>query len=161
MNKRPQYSPEVRERAMRLVMTSEQVFKAGLFIAVLFLSVAAGSCRFQTEDAEDIHHHGESVVYVPEGDSRDGFCLRPRNSEPVVYGAEDNTLFTVHFPGDTDNVLLMLDGGRHELERAVSASGARYVNQDESMVYWAKGRKAFIEIDGEIVLCGEEAVTGE
>ena len=161
MHKRPRYSPEVRERAVRLVITSEPVFKAGLFIAVLFLSVMAGSCRFQTEDAEDIHYHGESVVYVAEGDSRDGFCLRPRNSEPVLYGAEDNTLFTAHFPGDTENVLLMLDGGRHELERAVSASGARYVNEDESIVYWAKGRKAFIEIDGELVLCGEEAVTGE
>lgn len=48
MNKRPQYSPEVRERAMRLVMTSEQVFKAGLFIAVLFLivEIAGGGSRF-------------------------------------------------------------------------------------------------------------------
>lgn len=142
-------------------MTSEPVFKAGLCIAVLFLSAAAGSCRFQTKDSEEIHYHGQSVVYVAEVDRRDGFCLRPRNSEPVVHKAEDNTLFTAHFPGDTDNVLLMLDGGRHELERAVSASGARYVNEDESIVYWAKGRKAFIEIDGELVLCGEEAVTGE
>lgn len=139
MNKRPGDSPAVRERAMRLVMTSAQAFKAGLFIAVLFLSAAAGSCRFQTKGSEDIHYNGESVAYVAEG----------------------NTLFTAHFPDDTENVLLMLDGGRHELERAVSASGARYVNEDESIVYWAKGRKAFIEIDGEIVLCGEEAVTGE
>ena len=161
MNKRPGYSPAVRERAMRLAMTSERVFKAGLCIAVLFLSVAAGSCRFQTQDAEEMHYQGESVAYVAEGDSRDGFCFCPRDSEPAAHGAEDNTLFTAQFADDTENVLLMLDGGRHELERAVSASGARYVNEDESIVYWAKGRKAFIEIDGEIVLCGEEAVTGE
>lgn len=161
MNKRPRYSPEVRRRAMRLVITSEQVFKAGLCIAVLCLAAAAGSCSFQTKDSEEIHYHGQSVAYVAEVDRQDGCCFCPSNSEPVVHGAENNTLFTVHFTDDTENVLLMLDGGRHELESAVSASGARYANEDESIVYWAKGRKAFIEIDGEIVLRGEEAVAGE
>jgi membrane-bound inhibitor of C-type lysozyme len=45
-----------------------------------------------------------------------------------------------------DKVELTLSDGRHMLLlQAISASGARYANTDESFVFWNKGNTAFIE----------------
>ena len=113
-------------------LRSNNLVKAGLGIAVLLFAAAAGSYRLQAEDSEDIHYDGRSFVYVTEG----------------------HTSFSVYLSDDTAHILLILNGARHELERTISASGARYANKDESIVYWNKGSRAFIEVDGEIVLRG-------
>ena len=115
------------------------IVRAGLSMAVLLFSAAAGSCQYETKDSETVHYDGE----------------------PVVYSAEDGASFRVHFADDTEHVLLILNGERYPLERTISASGARYANEDESIVYWNKGKSAFVEVDGEIVLRGREAVIDE
>ena len=101
------------------------VVKAGLSMAVLLFSAAAGSSRPQTKNSEDIHYDGE----------------------PVVYRAEGGKSFRVHYADDAEHVLLILNRERYPLVRTVSASGERYANEDESIVYWSKGRSAFMEVD--------------
>lgn len=44
--------------------------------------------------------------------------------------------------------LSLSDGRRLMLPQALSASGARYANGDESIVFWNKGDTAFIEEGG-------------
>jgi membrane-bound inhibitor of C-type lysozyme len=44
--------------------------------------------------------------------------------------------------------LALSDGRRWILPQALSASGARYANGDESIVFWNKGNTAFIEEGG-------------
>ena len=44
--------------------------------------------------------------------------------------------------------LSLSDGRRWVLPQALSASGARYANADESIVFWNKGNTAFIEEGG-------------
>jgi membrane-bound inhibitor of C-type lysozyme len=44
--------------------------------------------------------------------------------------------------------LVLSDGRSLELLQAMSASGARYANTDESFVFWNKGDSAFIEESG-------------
>jgi membrane-bound inhibitor of C-type lysozyme len=47
--------------------------------------------------------------------------------------------------GARPSVTLTLSDGRHLiLPQALSGSGARYANPDESVVFWNKGRTAFI-----------------
>lgn len=45
---------------------------------------------------------------------------------------------------DTHADLLLSDGRKLVLPLAISASGARYANADESIVFWNKGNTAFI-----------------
>lgn len=45
--------------------------------------------------------------------------------------------------------LILSDGRKIELPQAISASGARYANSDESFVFWNKGNTAFIEENGQ------------
>lgn len=48
------------------------------------------------------------------------------------------------FAGDNANLILS-DGRRLSLPRAISANGARYANTNESFVFWNVGNTAFIE----------------
>lgn len=44
-----------------------------------------------------------------------------------------------------ESVELLLSDGRHfSLPQAVSGSGSRYANKDESIVFWNKGKTAFM-----------------
>jgi membrane-bound inhibitor of C-type lysozyme len=53
---------------------------------------------------------------------------------------------TIHAVFFADKTELTLSDGRHLLLlQAISASGARYANTDESFVFWTKGNTAFIE----------------
>jgi len=44
--------------------------------------------------------------------------------------------------------LVLSDGRTLQLPRAISASGARYANADETIVFWNKGDTAFLEENG-------------
>jgi len=56
---------------------------------------------------------------------------------------ENKTIQALFFK---DKAELTLSDGRHMLLlQAISASGARYANTDESFVFWNKGNTAFIE----------------
>lgn len=53
------------------------------------------------------------------------------------------------------SVLLDLPDGRQlQLPQAPSASGARYASPDESIVFWNKGRSAFLEEHGQRTYSG-------
>lgn len=51
-------------------------------------------------------------------------------------------------------VLRLSDGRRRDLPQAMSASGARYANADESFVFWNKGNTAFVEEGGRTTYSG-------
>ena len=67
-------------------------------------------------------------------------------------GKKIEAVFTT---GAQPSVRLRLSDGRQiELPQAMSASGARYANRDESFVFWNKGRMAFIEETGQPTYTG-------
>ncbi len=59
------------------------------------------------------------------------------------------TIVASFINGPQASVKLSLSDGRELiLPQALSASGARYANRDESIVFWNKGNTAFIEEGG-------------
>lgn len=55
-----------------------------------------------------------------------------------------------NYQGGTSTVDLKLSDGRNlTLPQAISASGARYANTDESFVFWNKGNTAFVAEQGQ------------
>lgn len=61
-------------------------------------------------------------------------------------GKTISAVFTVGTPALVD--LQLSDGRRMTLPQVMSASGARYANSEQSVVFWNKGRTAFIEEAG-------------
>ncbi len=53
-----------------------------------------------------------------------------------------------HLPDDEGVDIALSDGRTMNLPHAMSASGARYANKDESFVFWNKGMSAFIQEGG-------------
>ena len=80
----------------------------------------------------------------------------------VVFNCDGGkSISATFYPTDDKFVDLVLsDGARLSLPRAISASGARYAREDESFVFWNKGDTAFITQGAETtyancVLAGE------
>ena len=84
------------------------------------------------------------------------FYKKPVQEDPLVkktyegviksakFGCADNKSIQAIF--FKDRVELSLSDGRNMLlSQAVSASGARYANADESFVFWNKGDTAFVD----------------
>jgi membrane-bound inhibitor of C-type lysozyme len=54
---------------------------------------------------------------------------------------DGNTIDATFYASSVD---LKLSDGRSESPQAMSASGARYANKDETFVFWNKGDTAFV-----------------
>lgn len=75
---------------------------------------------------------------------------RDRQGTTADYTCDMNkTVHAVFFSGNDPRAEISLSDGRKlSLKQAVSASGVRYVNADESIVFWIKGDTAFIQESG-------------
>ncbi|MDD5289821.1 MAG: DUF333 domain-containing protein [Patescibacteria group bacterium] len=64
----------------------------------------------------------------------------------VTFFCDNNRKIQAKFylPQDTYVDLVLSDGRSLQLPHAISASGARYANADESLVFWNKGDTAFL-----------------
>lgn len=68
-------------------------------------------------------------------------------AEAVFACKDDKSIKAVFYPEKVD--LTLSDGRSLELPQAMSGSGARYANTDETMVFWNKGNTAFITEGGD------------
>jgi membrane-bound inhibitor of C-type lysozyme len=103
--------------------------KNALFIVIITLLVFTGfSCQHQTSWPNNTGAEKATGSII--------------NS--VTFSCAGNkTIQALFFADKTE---LALSDGRHMLLlQAISASGARYANTDESFVFWNKGNTAFIE----------------
>lgn len=75
---------------------------------------------------------------------------KPSTQNPfILFVCSQNKTIQAFFQLKTDKVDLVLSDGRKlTIPRALSASGARYANSEESFVFWNKGNTAFIEEQG-------------
>ncbi len=91
-----------------------------------------------------------AIVYAPKQATRQG-AEQPNaqtiQAEFLCDGSR--SIKATFYPQPNDSVDLVLSDGRAiKLPRAMSGSGARYANPDESFVFWNKGDTAFIDENG-------------
>ncbi len=51
---------------------------------------------------------------------------------------------------EAERALLQIDGKKYVITQTIAASGAKYVNEEEKVVFWGKGNEASLEIDNVI-----------
>jgi membrane-bound inhibitor of C-type lysozyme len=73
----------------------------------------------------------------------------PEETVEISYGKIKTT-----YRSNGDTVTVAHEDETYELNRAVSASGARYANSDETVVFWEHQGEATLEIAGEVVASG-------
>lgn len=74
----------------------------------------------------------------------------PTNTITADFSCADNKSIKAEFINSENSFvkLTLSDGRVLNLPIAISASGARYANIDESIVFWNKGNTAFLEENG-------------
>lgn len=96
----------------------------------------------------------------------DGQCAAEPNAQTTTVRANfgcdgGKSVAAVFTNGPQSSVALTLSDGRKvSLPQAMSGSGARYANADESFVFWNKGNTAFIEEGGKTTYAGCAAGRG-
>lgn len=71
-------------------------------------------------------------------------ALKPRKPFAVRYTCPDAGRVYVVFDNAQQTATLEMGNTTRYLKQGMSASGARYVNSDESYVFWVKGKEATI-----------------
>lgn len=73
------------------------------------------------------------------------FCSENKTIKADFFAGEKKEIVLGEMPIPTDTVNVYLsDGTNLILNQTISASGARYANQDESFVFWSKGNTVLI-----------------
>lgn len=80
-------------------------------------------------------------------------------AETVFKCDGDKSIDATFYPEEVH--LTLTDGRSLELPQAISASGARYANADESFVFWNKGDTAFITEGSDDHMTFKDCVAGK
>ena len=105
--------------------------------SLLALPVSAQSVA--TDDAIEVTR--KPVSEIPAQYRADA---KPRKPFAVRYTCPDSGRLYVVFDNAAQTAVIETEMMNRYLKQGTSASGARYVNSDESYVFWVKGKKATI-----------------
>jgi membrane-bound inhibitor of C-type lysozyme len=85
-----------------------------------------------------------------------GIALAACEQRPVgkvhVFRCAGGTIVKAIFTEADESMTMYLDKKTYQLKHVPSASGAKYT--DGKVVFWNKGKNAFIQIEGEVVADG-------
>lgn len=135
-----------------------------IVLAIVLVFVIGGICYFNREPVQEINH-GLSPEINEE--------LFPIIQE-FTYACDDNAEIKATFyieeaipvepeemPIPTGKVEIEISDGRnYELPQTISASGVRYANEDESIIFWTKGEEAYLVENDEVTINNCQIVEG-
>jgi len=99
-----------------------------------------GTCKLSDGTVCDDQDYYEGTC------SRKAELQKDLNPSPIkaIFTCKDEKSIEAVFAGSKVSLVLS-DGRKLELDQTLAASGARYANKDETLVFWNKGNTAFIE----------------
>ena len=119
---------------------SQKFLKPVLLIIAIILLIAVDklfTLHQVSSSLKTIHTTIASPMITPSP------SISPNLINQVTFACDDKQTITALFYDK--RVELTLSDGRHfALPQVISGSGARYANDDESIVFWNKGNTAFI-----------------
>jgi len=119
-------------------------------------TISASGARYANADETLVFWNKGNTAFITEGTGGDetySNCVTttqadaaPAAPAPTVEAEftcdGDKSVHAAFYPEKVD--LRLSDGRTVELPQTISASGARYANADETLVFWNKGNTAFI-----------------
>lgn len=77
--------------------------------------------------------------------------LKVINAELFIFVCPSGGEIKISYDNGGNSADLFLEGKRYKLHRVISASGARYANEDETVIFWEHQGEAMVELDGKIM----------
>ena len=117
-------------------------FKVKWISLVLTVAGAAYAQDSNTPASGQVEIKPTKVSDIPSQYRSD--AVKPRKPFAVRYTCPDAGRIYVVFDNAQQTATLEMGSTTRYLKQGLSASGARYVNSDESYVFWVKGKEATI-----------------
>jgi len=73
------------------------------------------------------------------------------DSNVFIFNCPSGVEIKISYDEESDSASLFIEGKEYKIHRVISASGARYANDDETVVFWEHQGEAMVEIDGKIM----------
>jgi len=73
------------------------------------------------------------------------------DSNAFIFDCPSGVEIKISYDEESDSASLFVEGEEYKIYRVISASGARYANNDETVVFWEHQGEAMVEIDGKIM----------
>jgi len=73
------------------------------------------------------------------------------DSNAFIFDCPSGAEIKISYDEESDSAILFVEGEEYKIRRVISASGARYANDDETVVFWEHQGEAMVEIDGKIM----------
>jgi len=67
------------------------------------------------------------------------------------FACPSGTEIKISYDKESDSASLYVEGKEYKVYPTISASGARYSNDDQTVVFWEHQGEAMVEIDGEVI----------
>lgn len=71
------------------------------------------------------------------------------NRNAFIFDCPSGVEIKISYDEENDSATLFIDGEEYRIHQVISASGARYANDDETVVFWEHQGEAMVEIEGE------------
>ena len=117
-------------------------FSAKWFLSVLMLAGVANAQSNSSSADTQVEVTRIKVSDIPSQYRSD--AVKPRKPFAVRYTCPDAGRVYVVFDNAQQTATLEMGNTTRYLKQGKSGSGARYVNSDESYVFWVKGKEATI-----------------
>ncbi len=73
------------------------------------------------------------------------------DDELFIFNCSSGREIKISYDHGGDSADLFLEGKTYKLHRVISASGARYANKEETVIFWEHQGEAMVELDGKII----------
>jgi len=76
--------------------------------------------------------------------------IAENNNENVFFfSCSDGVEIKISYEKDTESAILLIEEEEYTVNRVISASGARYANNNETIIFWEHQGEVMVEINGE------------
>jgi heat shock protein HslJ len=132
------------------------IVKLSLSIFTCLALLAACDSKV-TEESTPVESHAAPTI-EPSGVDVEPVPIVERMA---FYGCDEQTYIARTVSGGAVEQLILFNGGfERRFERAVSASGVKYVSKDDDKAtFWIKGKEATYNMNGKSLLCLEQAIS--
>jgi membrane-bound inhibitor of C-type lysozyme len=107
-----------------------------IFLIAFLVLMIAGILFFRSQGEEIDLKNGEN---------------KEQESEVFVFHCPSEDTIEITYYKNNDSAKIIFKNEEYLLNRAVSGSGTRYTNEDESVVFWEHQEEAILEVNGETV----------
>lgn len=122
--------------------------KLGLLVIVIILGLIIILLLKNDSEAPTLTDRSGTPEELADGDVMPESYDQVVESRNIDYTCEQGDVRLALSGENYEKATVITEDGEYDLERVVTASGAKYASADQSFIFWTQGEDAFIQQNG-------------